>query len=67
MARYWVNVRDAHKDLPHDGRCVSVDGSLRDAEIYAFDVLCKSNRINHVILMRENQDYSLEIVKEYDV
>ena len=66
MTRYWVNVRGAD-ELPHDGVCRSVDGSLADAKMYVNDVMIRSNRRNHVIIMEEMKDYSLEIVEEYEV
>ena len=66
MAKFWVNVRGKH-EFPHDGRSVAVYGSLRDAEIYAYDHECYSHRINHVTIMQEMPDYSLEIIKEYEV
>ena len=67
MAKYWINVRDAKKDFPHDAKCVAFHGTLREARAYAYECECYSWRTNHVIIMQEMPDYSLEIIEEYDV
>ena len=66
MAKYWVNVRGKH-DRRQDSRCVAVRGTLQEARTYAYEHECLSWRINHVTIMQEMPDFSLEIIEEYDV
>jgi hypothetical protein len=65
MTKFWVNVRDAKRDFPHDATCTAVYGTLQDAENYAYDYMCNhwGGCLNHVTIMDENQN----IIEEYDV
>ena len=62
--KLWVNVETKRmRQLGQTSTFTVVYGTVRDAEVYAFDRMCSPYQTNYVTICDEN----FEIVKEYEV
>ena len=65
MKKFWVNVQDIKRGLPHEGATVAVYGSLKDAEDYAYEYMCDhwSGCFNFVRIF----DEKMNLLEEFEV